>query len=254
MNLSTDSWQARRDDWELLIQRVFSESVYIAFASELHLHVDSLDWSGVFCPNVDLLIRESTPERWQGRRRAFVISNAALGNVGLTVDQVAADSLMIHELCHIFQNIAAEASENPEHKPAERGSKKQAEDVRRILSLRQDDEPADDGIPEYYWHGDDFIRLLAHAAFRVEAAGIELSDLELYHHSFYAVSPLSWYRHALGSEPEERAHLKITAAVAGDAPEAFCERWRHDLRRNHTPEARALRRKIRTAVAMEATR
>jgi hypothetical protein len=183
---------------------------------------------------------------FKGRRRAFCL-NDPTGDPGNVNDLVAFDSLSIHEFCHILQEICQATIDNP---PAPKTPAKYTPDIRRMLSLCHDDETADNGIPEWYHHGADFIRLLIHASHRLAMADVELCDLEMYSHSMYSLSPLAWYRHRLGNEPAERVHLPMRQAVAGDPPPHFTELWKAD-QRNHTPEARSHRRKLRAAVALE---
>ena len=242
--LSTASWSSRRDDWIALIRDVFGLEVYVPFASEIGLHIDGLDWSGVYLPGLDLLVEQSCPEKFAGRRRAFALRDFA-GTPELVKDLVSCDSLIVHELCHIFQDTCKAAIDNP---PAPKVRRHHAGDVRRILSHRVADFMTD--VPDYYWHGDDFIRILVHVSHRLVEVGVELDDSEMFGHSRYSLSPLAWYRHALGSEPADRASLPMRLGVDGDPPEAFTQLWRDDLRR-HTPEARQARCEIKAATHTE---
>jgi len=242
--LSTESWAQRRDGWIEIIQAVFGLEIYIPFASEIGLHVDGLDWSGVYLPGLDLLVEQSCPEQFTGRRRAFAIRDCA-GTPELVVNQVSFDSLVSHELCHIFQDTCKAQIDHP---PAPKVRRHYAVDVRRMLNHRVADFMTD--VPDYYWHGDDFIRILLHASRRLAAAGVELDDSEMFANSRYGLSPLAWFRFALGSEPADRAELPMRLAVAGDPPEAFTQLWRDDLRR-HTNEARQARDEIRAATRDE---
>lgn len=244
-----DTWTIRRDQWIGLIEQVFGARVYIPFASEIGLHVDALEWSGVFLPGIDLLVKESCPSMFKGRRRAFCL-NDPTGDPYNVNDVVDFDSLVTHEFCHVLQEICRASIDNP---PSPKIPAKYTPDIRRMLSLCHDDETADIGIPEFYWHGDDFIRLLIHASHRLEVVGVELCDKEMFNNSYYSLSPLPWYRHRLGNEPAERVHLPMRQAVAGDPPPHFTELWKAD-QQNHTPEARSHRRKLRAAVALESTR
>ena len=244
IELSTESWAQRRDDWEKLLFELFNERVYIGFSSELGLPEDT-SWLGVFLPSADLLIREACPQRFDGRRHTIVLNDSIFGDVDLTTPQVDFDSLVAHEFGHAIQGPV------PDQKPAETVSLRRVAGVRKILSLRRADEPsADNSVPEWHYHGDDFIRILLHASRRLAAAGVELDDSEMFANSRYSLSPLAWYRHALGSEPADRASLPMRLGVDGDPPEAFTQLWRDDLRR-HTPEARQARCEIRAATLAE---
>ena len=244
--LSTESWAQRRDGWIEIIQAVFGLEIYIPFASEIGLHVDGLDWSGVYLPGLDLLVEDSCPEQFTGRRRAFAIRDLE-GTPELVMDQVAFDSLIIHELSHVFQDTCKARIDHP---PAPKLRRHYAVDVRRMLSHRVSEFTASVEVPAYYWHEIDYVRILLHASHRISAAGVELDDSEMFANSRYGLSPLAWFRFALGSEPADRAELPMRLAVAGDPPEAFTQLWRDDLRR-HTNEARQARDEIRAATRDE---
>ena len=244
--LATASWAQRRDGWIEIIRDVFGLEVYVPFASEIGLHVDGVDWSGVYLPGLDLLVEQSRPEQFTGRRRAFALRDLE-GTPELVMDQVAFDSLSVHEICHIFQDTCKAQIDHP---PSPKVKRHYAVDVRRMISHRVSEFTASVEVPAYYWHEIDYVRILLHVAHRISAVGVELDDSEMFGHSQYSLSPLAWYRHALGTEPVDRASLPMRLAVAGDPPAAFMQLWLDDLK-NHTPEARQARCEIKAATHTE---
>lgn len=86
-------------------------------------------------------------------------------------------------------------------------------------------------LPPWTGHEHVFIRLLCITVFRLRAAGISVSDVWAFPSGDYMLSPLAWYRDALGPEPERMQDADIVEAMTTKAPAAFLRLWREDVAR-----------------------
>jgi hypothetical protein len=226
--------KTRRNQMIQLIDELFGQKIYIVFASEIGIHCDALDWAGIHVAGMDLLIQDNCPEMFTGRRPAFCLADIGPDAIPFSGDAAKQfDSLVAHEFCHVLQELL-----KPE--PIET-SEKDIPTLSWVLEYQSPDREAVEpvnGVPRHYGHGADFIRLLLHVSFRLRyVAELDLCDHEMWPHDWYRLSPLAWYRHAIGDEPINNWQRPIIEAVSGPMPEALTTLWQKDLKFWHSPKS-----------------
>jgi hypothetical protein len=193
------------------------------------------DTCGWFCRATDLASREWLGERWCGRGPALALNDVLIrreveahGTPSNPLPREMADDIFRTWLFAVAVHETAHALGEP-FDLKQRDAAYVAGATELIAAMCK--APAKEADTPFIGHDATFIKILAHLATRAEAAGVLLPDSQLFAHRNYKLSPLSAYRHALGSEPDDMAASGLSFAEIREAkpPRAFIAQWQSDL-------------------------
>ena len=175
----------------------------------------------------DLLFHDQI-ETWMGRGPCMVINDDGLKQDTHPQDlEYKTLTIIFHELAHILDRPCLVGIDHGNHERLE---------YERLVTMDCLSRPVSGDIAAYHGHDRSFIRIAIHLAYRATLAGYPIKAAGIFKGSTYGLSMAAEYEDALGSEPEESMHLKLTELKTLPCPSAFNSLWRADLNHYHQLE------------------